>query len=98
MQTSLTQVLLHTMTEKQGVEKDPCCHGKLKKRADSHCFLHLQGLALSPHLQGAGFSLKSWPLANLMGKIRKTKAGMFWKTPSNPTEVNPNGMDSCLGS
>lgn len=46
----------------------------------------------------AGFSLKSWPLVNLMGSIRESKEGMFRKTPSNPTEVSPNGMNSCLGS
>lgn len=77
METALTQVLLSAVAEKQGVKKDPCCHGKLKKPAVAHYFLHLQSLALSPRLPGAGFALKSQPLANLMGNIRKTKEGMF---------------------
>lgn len=83
-------------------EENPCCQDKWKKKkkkksCPQFCSLSSSGSESTGPL-GAGFSLKSWPLANLMGNIRQSKEGMFWKTPSNPTEVSPNGMNSSLGS
>lgn len=72
---------------------------QVKKKSSCPQFCVLSRSSSEPTcLLGAGFSLKSWPLANPMGNIRESKEGMFWKTPSSPTEVSPNGMNSCLGS
>lgn len=99
MEMGLTQILLNAVVKKQEVKKDTCCHGKLKKKSSCPLFSALSRPGTEPTcLLRAGFSLKSWPLANLMGNIRKAKDSMFSKTPSNLTEVSPNGTDSCLGS
>lgn len=72
--------LTGTWQKKQGVKKILAVKTNEKKKKRSSCpqFCSLSRSGSEPTgLLGAGFSLKSWPLANLMGNIRESKEGMF---------------------